>query len=1072
GVEEVTIAYRRTRAEMPAWEEEIDAALEEGIKIEFLVAPQQVLVEDGKVKGLRCVRMELGEPDASGRRRPIPIPGSEVDLDVDTVIPAIGQVPILDALAGVEGVEFSRYGTIEADPVTYEAGRSGVFAGGDMMTGPFVAIGAVAAGNEAAKSIVRYLQGEDMKAGREPIDQDMDRNWRDIPTGEKRKPRLEMPKLSIEERLKGFDEVELGFDPELGISEAARCISCSDCCECYRCVNECQAEAVTRITHAMTSEDLEVEVGSVILAPGSKPFDPSLFNSYSYASHPNVITALELERLLSAGGPTIGHLVRTSDHKEPSNLAFLQCIGSRDINRCDHGYCSSVCCMYALKEAIIAKEHSGGDLDVTVFFMDMRTVGKDFERYYEKAKAAGIRFVRCRVHTVNPMPDSGNLSLRYVSEDGQVIDEEFEMVVLSHGLEITPETMDLAKRLDVDLDHYNFAQTSSFEPVATSRPGIYACGVMSGPKDIPQSVMEASAAAGAASARLVDVRNTQTRVKEIPPARDVAGEPPRVGVFVCDCGINIAGVVDVPAVAEYARTLPFVEFVAENLFTCSQDTQDKMAEVIESENLNRIVVAACTPRTHEALFQETMIDAGLNKYLFEMANIRNQNSWVHPNEPEAATEKAKDLVRMAVSKAALLVPLQETEINVEHSALVIGGGVAGMTAAKNLATQGFDVDLVEKSEELGGQANKLFQTAKGEDIAGFVQSLADEVKADDRITLHLGTTLDDVDGFVGNFKSTLSDGTEITHGVAIIATGASEYESQEYLYGQDPRVVNSLEMDEMFKGNDPALQKANSVVFVQCVGSREPDRPYCSKICCTHSVLSALEIKKRNPDASVYILYRDIRTFGEREDLYREARAKGVIFIRYELEKKPTASLNGEDLEVSLIDPILQREVVIKPDYLVLASAIVSNRDSELAQMFKIPLDDDGWLLEAHQKLRPVDFATDGVFMAGLAHYPKPIEESIAQAQAAASRATTILSALSLMVGGTVAEINQFRCTGCGVCVEVCPFNAIQLDENEKAVVNEALCKGCGTCVSSCRSGAPSLRGFTNADIFAQIAAS
>ena len=838
--------------------------------------------------------------------------------------------------------------------------------------------------------------------------------------------------------------------------------------KCRACEKFCPVGAVN---FDQKPREMELRVGSVILAPGFRAFDPTAFNTYMYANHPNVVTALEFERLLAASGPTMGHLVRPGDDMEPARIAFMQCVGSRDLNKCDNGYCSSVCCMYALKEAIIAKEHSHGQLDVSIFFMDMRTFGKDFERYYEKAKAAGIRFVRSRIHTVDPSPDGG-LELNFVTEDGRPESEAFDMVVLSHGLEITPETVDLAQRLGVELDHYKFAKTTTFAPVATSRPGIYACGVFTGPKDIPISVMEASAAASAASSRLASARSTEVREKVAPPQRDIQGEPPRIGVFVCNCGINIGGVVRVPEVAEFARSLPFVEFVEENMFTCSQDTQDKMTQVIRDNNLNRIVVAACSPRTHEPLFQETLINAGLNKYLFEMANIRNHDSWVHSNDPDGATQKAKDLVRMAVAKAALLSPLRETTINVDPSALVIGGGVAGMNTALSLSDQGFRVDLVERTDQLGGNANRLNATAKGEDIKAYVEDLKGRIASDENVTVHLGARLAAVDGFIGNFTSNLSDGSEIKHGAAVIATGASEYQPTEYLYGQDDRVVTSLGFDALLAGDDPGLNQADSFVFIQCVGSREPERPYCSKVCCTHSVMNALEIKERNPEARVFILYRDIRTYGSKEDLYKAARSKGVMFIRYDVDRKPRVEKVGSDIEVTVYDPILTREVTIRADYLTLASAIVSERDNDLAQMFKIALDDDGWFLEAHQKLRPVDFATDGVFMAGLAHYPKPMEEAVAQAQAAASRAVTVLTSTELQVGGVVAEINQNRCTGCNVCVTVCPYKAVSLDDKSKAVVNEALCKGCGTCVSSCRSGAPQLRGFTNAGVFAQIAAS
>ena len=466
--------------------------------------------------------------------------------------------------------------------------------------------------------------------------------------------------------------------------------------KCRACEKFCPNQAVN---FEEKPKDLTLQVGSIILSAGFKCYDPTFYEAYSYSKMPNVVTAMEFERLLSASGPFMGHLVRPSDEKEPKKIAWLQCVGSRDINHCDHGYCSAVCCMYAIKESIIAKEHSKNGLDSTIFYMDIRSHGKDFERYYNKAKDQGVRFVRSRIHSVDPIPESDDLRITYVSEKGEVVSEDFDLVILSVGLEISQETVDQSQRLGVALDHYNFIQSDSFAPVATSVPGIYGCGVVSGPKDIPQSVVEASAAACAASRNLVSVRNTLTQEKIVPKPRIVAGERPRIGVFVCDCGINIAGVVRVPEVVAYAKTLPYVEYVEENLFTCSQDTQDKMREMIREHRLNRMVVAACTPRTHEPLFQETLIEGGLNKYLFEMANIRNQDSWVHAGDPEAATVKAKDLVRMAISKAALLEPLQEIEVDVAQSGLVVGGGVAGMTAALELAEQGYQVFLVEKSSQ-------------------------------------------------------------------------------------------------------------------------------------------------------------------------------------------------------------------------------------------------------------------------------------------------------------------------------------------------------------------------------------
>ncbi len=847
--------------------------------------------------------------------------------------------------------------------------------------------------------------------------------------------------------------------------------------KCGACEKFCPSGA---INFNDTQKTLTVNVGAVILAPGFKSFDPTPLDNYAYAHLPDVVTSLEFERILSATGPYDGHLLRPSgmrgkkpQKKPPKKIAWLQCVGSRNINRCDNGFCSSVCCMYAVKQTIMAKDHSDTPLDCAVFYMDIRTQGKNFDRYYENAQKKGVRFIPAKIHTIDPVTGSDDLRLRYTDESGVCQDEVFDMVVLSTGLEVGREAMDLSKTLGIALDQHHFTRSDSFQPVATSVPGIYACGVFTGPKDIPQSVMEASAAACAATEKLSTARNTSTRVVDIPPEQDISREPPKIGVFVCNCGINIGGVVRVPEVAEYAAALPNVVYVEENLFTCSQDTQDKLSEVIMEKGLNRVVIAACTPMTHEALFQETLVNAGLNKYLVEMANIRNHDAWVHSKDPDAATQKAKDLVRMAVVKAALAEPLFETDLAVDPSALVVGGGVAGMTAALALARQGCPVHLVEKSDHLGGNALGLHSTYRGDNIDGFLKGLIAAVQTDQRIQVHLESTIDHVDGFVGNFETMLKNGSSagtVKHGVAILATGAKESRPDEYLYGEHDAVVTHLELDDMFKKDDPRIRNAETVVFIQCVGSRNDQRPYCSKVCCTHAIMNALAFKKRKPDINVYILYRDIRTYGEREALYQEARAAGVLFFRYSPETRPVVEPNGNQVAVTFYDPILGHRLIVDADMLCLASAIVSHHDSDLVQKFKVTMDSDGWLLEAHQKLRPVDVANDGIFLCGMAHYPKPIEESIVQAQAAASRALTVLARDHIRVGGVVARIVPELCSGCLGCLNVCSFGAITFNAEKKiAEVNEALCKGCGACAAACPSEAPVLMGFNNKQLYAQI---
>jgi len=1055
GVEEVTIVYRRTRAEMPAWEDEIEGALEEGVKIEFLSAPQQVLVENGRVAGLRCLRMELGEEDASGRRRPVPIPGSEYDLDVDMVIPAIGQVPALEALSGAEGVELTRYGTIQTDPVTFETGRTGVFAGGDMQTGPFVAIGAVAAGREAAVSIERYFKGEDLQAGREPRDQDMDRNWREIPEEEIKRPRLKMPELPVEERLNNFNEVALGFDPEQGMAEAAKCIACGLCCECYRCVEACQAQAVTRQTHNMEDRRIELNVGAVILNVGAETFDPVGLASYEYASQPNVVTALEFERLLASGGPTMGHLTRPGDGKEPAKIAWLQCVGSRDINRSDNAYCSSVCCMYAIKESLIAKEHSHNGLDCAVFYMDMRTFGKDFEKYYEKAKEEGVRFIRSRVHSITHDPTGGDqdLYLRYATDDGQVVDEAFDMVVLSHGLQISAEVKDLANRLGLDLNAHHFAQTSPFAPVSSSRPGIYVSGTLTGPKDIPGSVVDASAAACAAGVALNEARGTEIKVLDLPEEIDISGQEPRIGVFVCNCGINIGGVVDVPDVVEYAAGLPGVVHVEENLFSCSQDTQDKMKRVIQEEGLNRIVVASCSPRTHEPLFQESLRASGLNKYLFEMANIRDQDSWVHREYPVMATKKAKDLVRMAVARANTLRPLKEKKIGINKTALVIGGGVAGLNAALGVADQGFQVVLVEKERRLGGLSLDLTRTIEGMDVQAYLNDLIERVMSHDKIQALTDALIVGCGGFQGNFKTELVVGEAmyervVEHGVIILATGAREYQPAEYYYGEDDRVVTQIELGKRLENMRPSA--LGTVVMIQCVGSRNEDNPNCSRVCCQTAVKNAIHIKEMNPDARVIILYRDIRTYGLLEEYYTAARRLGVMFARFDPEDPPQVESTPEGLRVIYKDHVLDRYIAVSADMLALSAGFQAEDTEELASIVKLARNEEGFFMEAHVKLRPMDMAKDGIFVCGTAHGPKLIGEAIAQSMAAASRAAIFLSQDEITLSAVTAKVDQEKCAACLVCVNSCPFEVPFINEDGVSEINAALCQGCGICAAEC----------------------
>jgi len=842
---------------------------------------------------------------------------------------------------------------------------------------------------------------------------------------------------------------------------------------CKICSEVC---GVNAIDYTQEDEIVELDVGSIIIAPGSQAFDPAVHDTFGYTKSPNVVTSLEFERILSASGPYGGHLVRPSDGKEPEKIAWLQCIGSRDEHLGAQGYCSGVCCTYAIKEAMLAKEHSKKDLDTAVFYIDMRTHGKDFERYYNRAKEQmGVRFIKSKITHVTPNDETGMQVIRYVDESGRKIDEAFDIVVLSVGLMVSPRGVELAKRLGVELDHYNFARTNSFEPVQSSVPGIYVSGAFESPKDIPASVIDSSATAGLVGSKLAESRWTLTRTEEFPEEIDLRGEPPRIGVFVCRCGTNIAGFLDVPEVVEYAKTLPNVVYTDDNLFSCSQDTQEQITQVIKEQKLNRVVVAACTPRTHEPLFQETVLNAGINKYLFEMANIRNQCSWVHSKEKQAATEKAKDLVRMAVSKVGLLEPLYDPEIEMNPSALVVGGGLAGITVANNLAKQGYVTHLIEKNHVLGGQALNLYETWQGEDVQKKLAGLINEAESNKNINILTNTQLKEVNGFVGNFQTTVETAGKdqvIEHGVAIIATGAEEFKPNQYLYGEDPRVVTGLELDRKFIDDHLQLHEIHTAAFIQCVGSRIKERPYCSKVCCTHSVKNALKLKELKPEMDVFIIYRDMRTYGLREDLYREARSKGIAFIHYDFAKELTVSKNQNELNVRCTSYVLQREVEIKPDLLVLATAMVPPRENPVASLFKVPVNEDGFFAEAHVKLQPLDFATKGVFVCGLAHSPKPVDEVVAQGLGAASRAAILLSQKKVSGNAMVSRINEQLCRGCQKCMAVCPYQAINfLKDRGICEVNPVVCTGCGSCAVACPTGAADVFHFDDKEVLTMLRA-
>ncbi|MBA7528335.1 Ferredoxin--NADP reductase [subsurface metagenome] len=1068
GAKEVTIVYRRSRAEMPANEEEIEEAEKEGIKIFYLAVPIRILGKESKVNQVQCIRMRLGEPDDSGRRRPIPIEGSEFIIDADMIIPALGQSSDLSFLGSHHKFNLVRGRGFEVDPLTLETNQKGIFAGGDTVTGPDTVIEAMAAGRKAAISINRYLHGENMRVGREG--EGSQESEIEVDTeGVEPKNRTEVATLPVSERMENFKEVVLGFSEEEIIKEAKRCLACGGCSECMQCLEACKAEA---ILHDMLEEDREINVGSVILFPGFDEFNPQLKEEYGYKRFPNVVSSIEFERILSASGPYQGHVTRMSDDKHPKSIAWIQCVGSRD-SKIKRGYCSSVCCMYSTKEALITKEHAP-DTQTSIFYMDMRAYGKDFDKYIKRAESEyGVRYVRSRIPEVEEDLNTHNLRIKYETDDGTLASEEFEMVVLSVGLEAPKSAKEIAEKFNIQLNSYNFAQTGTFEPFHTSRPGIFVGGVFSGPKDIPETVAQASGVAAEASSILSEARDSLVTEKEYPPEIEVSGEAPRIGVFVCHCGINIGGVVDVPYIVEWVKTLPSVVYAEDNMYTCSQDTQNKIKEVIEKYKLNRIIVASCTPRTHEPLFQETIKEAGLSRYLFEMANIRDQDSWVHMHAKDLATEKAKDLVRMAVYKSRLLEALKEYSVPVNKRALVIGGGVSGMNAALTLSGMGYKVSIVEKDNNLGGNFRKIRKTTKGENARDYLKTLMNRVEKDPNIDLFKNNEIEKVEGYVGNYKTYLRGKDEpIEHGVVIIATGATEYIPTEYHYGENENIIVQHELEDKLENGE--ITGKETVVMIQCVGSRSDEHPWCSRVCCSRAVRNATVLAEKG--SQVFVLYRDIRTYGFREELYENARKKGVIFVRYDEETPPDVSIVNDKIFAKVGDPILNTILEIEPDYLVLSNGITPSikENQGIAKLYKVPLNEDGFFLEAHVKLRPVDFATEGIFLAGLAHSPKFVDESIAQAKAAAGRAAIILAKDNIITAGTIANVNLSKCIGCGLCADVCLYSAVSLVEKKifgkvkkVAEVNPALCKGCGSCTATCRPNAIDLYGFSNQEITA-----
>ncbi|HLF80324.1 MAG TPA: FAD-dependent oxidoreductase, partial [Anaerolineales bacterium] len=1108
---EVQMACLEPRQAMPCHPEEAEAAEAEGVAIHPDRTFLRVVSDDhGRVTGVECAQVAHFEFGHDGRLSLETVPGSEHVIEADTVIFSVGQRAGLAFIPDDAGVGVTNQRTIAINPNTMAATRPGVFAAGDSVSGTAFVIEAVASGHQAAESIHRYLQGEALEPEPKPelpvvklTRAELERRVRrgEIqPTG-----RVPMVELPVAERLGGFAEVERGYDDASAQAEAARCLACGLCSECLSCVYACGRDA---IDHNMVERTEQIQVGAVILAPGYQVYRAELSQEYGLGRYPNVVTALQLERLLSASGPTGGHVQRPSDGAPARKIAFLQCVGSRDQS---HDYCSAVCCMYAAKEAVMIREHDR-EAQVHVFMMDMRSFSKGYQAYYQRARQQyGIQYTRCRISELKEDPETKNLVVRFVPDEiaefggngkgliagpqFRLAEESFDLVVLSVGMEISDSVRQLGRELGVELDEYGFCSAPLFNPLQTSRPGIYAAGPFREPKDIPESVIDASGAAALASGLLAPARNTLTRTAEYPPEREVAGQDARIGVFVCHCGSNIGGFLDVPAVSDYAGSLPGVVHAEHNLYTCSQDSIAHITQQAKELGLNRVVVASCTPRTHAPLFQDSIRGAGLNPGLFEMANIRNQCSWVHSQDWEGATHKAKDLVRMAVARAGTLQPLVTSQMEIEHQALVVGGGAAGMTTALSLAEGGFGVHLVERQPELGGNLRRVYSSTDGADPQGYLQELVEKVQAQPLIRAYLGHEVASTSGFKGKFLTRLrgpgGDEVEVAHGATVLATGAQEYRGPEYGYEQSPRVVTGLEFEGMLVQAESGALKLegraleawqalqgklpDEVAMILCVG---PAERFCGRICCTTALKNALALKRLHPAGRITVLYRDIRAYGAKESLYTEARRAGVMFVRYDDTSRPQVEMRDGLPVIRARDLNLGRELELRPDLLVLSNpAVPSEGSKQLASQFKVSVDGDGFFLEAHIKLRPVDFATDGLFMAGMAHYPKLLDESIVQAQAAAARASRLLSQPTLTVGGSVAQVDPAQCVGCLTCVRACPFGVPQVSDEQfgvggitgAAFIEPTICRGCGTCVSECPAKAIQLAHYQDDQIMVKL---
>ena len=852
---------------------------------------------------------------------------------------------------------------------------------------------------------------------------------------------------------------------------------------CGKCVEVCQKNCVD---FDMTDEIVELDIGAVIVATGIDYFDPREASEYGYTRFQNVVNSIELERLLSSSGPSMGELLRFTDQKPPKRISFIQCVGSRCIRK-DIPYCSRICCMNALKSSLLIREMYP-DVIIDIFYIDIRAFGKGFEQFYHRAIEEGkINFIRSKPSRVFEDPKTGDLVILSENIDkGKTEEIKTELVVLSEALVPAEGSLNLSNILGTKTDKRGFFLTEDYcsDPLTSTREGIFLCGCSTGPKDITDSIAEASGAAVRAAQYLAPYKLPEE--KEEIPEYDFSG-PLRIGIFVCHCGSNIAGTLDVELLKVYASNLPDVVFTDDLLFACAESTQRLIQEKVIENKLNRVVIAACTPRTHEPIFRETLHKIGLNPYLLEIVNIRDQCSWVHHNDPESATDKAKDLIRMGTAKARLLEPLEPKEMEIGHNVLIIGGGVAGIETAIQLAERDYQVFLIEKEKHLGGWANALNYLypswIPGKEL---IKQKKDRINPQ-KIKIFTQTVVADINGYVGNFQVSLrsvigeKSPEPLEVGAIVLATGFEPYQpyAGEFGYRKFPNIITNIEMESLLQSTGEFNfnnKPVKHVAYIQCVGSRGPQGlPECSRYCCQAAIKQAIALRKKG--IHVTIFNRDIRVYHhEAETMYRQARELGVTFIRFNMENQPRLSGKNQLQALQITDSILKTDIEIPADLLVLSVGLrpLEKSMEQIQQVLKIPKGMDGFFLEKHPKFGPVETNIEGVFICGCNQGPKDISDSIAQANAVAAKVDALLARSTIWMEPIPSTIYEELCRGCGTCVEVCEYEAITLqmkDGANIAHVNEALCKGCGTCATFCPTGAIDIRHFKDEQIESMLKA-